>query len=380
MMPGDLMDATSRDPVKAAKKRAEQIRKGMVAYVETLQLVADAYGAHDWEALGYDSWDSYVDGEFGARVKLDVEQRRRAVEALRLAGMSTRAIGAAVGASEATVRRDLEAGASPDAPSQVTGVDGKSYPAQQPAEPAPPAAEETPAAEPDAEQPTGSCEACATALSPDEAKEGYRRCNECDPDGDHVEVEGVCTGCNPRTIEVPDPQPAGLPEAQLPDEWGPDPAAGGATTSAIPGNPSSEAPGEHDPDKEYRPWREYARGGLGRARHELRQITGDLLDADMVAERADGPLLDDLEKLASELLDFVARVRALRPPREDVWVAAQRHGTQFHRLVDDGSSTACGRSTHAGVILPRRSAEVGGLDGKPCPRCWPHGDGSGGSR
>ncbi len=45
-------------------------------------------------------------------------------------GMSTRAIGEVVGASEPTVRRDLEEGASFDAPDTVTGTDGRTYPAR----------------------------------------------------------------------------------------------------------------------------------------------------------------------------------------------------------------------------------------------------------
>lgn len=58
-------------------------------------------------------------------------QRREIVGALREQGHSLRAIAGAVGASEPTVRRDL-AGASHDAPDEVLGKDGKSYPARKP--------------------------------------------------------------------------------------------------------------------------------------------------------------------------------------------------------------------------------------------------------
>lgn len=62
------------------------------------------------------------------------EQRSEIVGSLRAHGLSTRAIGAALGTSEATVRRDLPS-ASDDAdgePARVHSLDGRSRPATQP--------------------------------------------------------------------------------------------------------------------------------------------------------------------------------------------------------------------------------------------------------
>lgn len=50
---------------------------------------------------------------------------------MRSEGMSTRAIGSALGTSEGTVRNDL-AGAQDYAPAPVTGTDGKTYAPRQP--------------------------------------------------------------------------------------------------------------------------------------------------------------------------------------------------------------------------------------------------------
>jgi hypothetical protein len=44
-----------------------------------------------------------------------------------------------------------------------------------------------------------ACEACNGEIDPDGVKAGYRRCEDCDSDGEHVEREpgGPCAGCNP---------------------------------------------------------------------------------------------------------------------------------------------------------------------------------------
>lgn len=57
-----------------------------------------------------------------------MEQRREIVAAMRAEGMSTRAIGSALGTSERTVRNDLRySGAQDYAPTPTTGMDGKTY-------------------------------------------------------------------------------------------------------------------------------------------------------------------------------------------------------------------------------------------------------------
>lgn len=127
------------------------------------ELIVEAYhgGAH--RALGYSSWDDYCTAEFGTtRIRMPKEDRQEVVTSLRDAGLSTRAISAAVGIDRKTVRSDLAeqvgemgppAGAEPrndrnddlrsdelldcetspvaepfaTTRSPVTGIDGKSY-------------------------------------------------------------------------------------------------------------------------------------------------------------------------------------------------------------------------------------------------------------
>ncbi len=105
-----------------ARRRVRRIRDGMKSYIHTLGDIAAAYAAEDWKTLGYLSWAAYVDKEFGAsQVGLPPEQRQKAVEELRLAGLSNRAIAAALNVGETTVRRD--AGAPNGAPIEGEIVD-----------------------------------------------------------------------------------------------------------------------------------------------------------------------------------------------------------------------------------------------------------------
>jgi hypothetical protein len=72
------------------------------------ELIERAYVKRAWRALGYDSWDSYVDEEFGtARFRLPREERAEVVTSLRDAGLSLRAISAATGVDKNTVSSDL---------------------------------------------------------------------------------------------------------------------------------------------------------------------------------------------------------------------------------------------------------------------------------
>ncbi|MGH3599122.1 MAG: hypothetical protein ACRDQH_02400 [Pseudonocardiaceae bacterium] len=135
----------------AARRRAEQIR----THVEDVKgLIVEAYQARDWETLGYANWADYCTDEFGGTIAIPREERGDVVFTLRHAGLSTRAIGAAIGVAHDTVRRDLSGGRdrppdpvpdlddevvdaeiveepSPptqaDEPARVTGTDGKSY-------------------------------------------------------------------------------------------------------------------------------------------------------------------------------------------------------------------------------------------------------------
>lgn len=100
-----------------ARQRSERIRSGMRVLAEWQVDVITAYARRDWDALGYGSWEAYLDGEFGEhRVRLPRAQRRDIVGSMAAANMSTRAIAAAVGTSDFTVREDIKAGARNHAP------------------------------------------------------------------------------------------------------------------------------------------------------------------------------------------------------------------------------------------------------------------------
>lgn len=113
---------------EAARARAERIRRGLAAIVPEIRA---AWTEKDWLALEYESYDAYMLGEFGGPVRLGREERGEAVVELRSAGMSTRAIGSALGVGTMTVSRELS-GVPNGTGDSVTGLDGKSYPASRP--------------------------------------------------------------------------------------------------------------------------------------------------------------------------------------------------------------------------------------------------------
>ena len=97
--------------------------------------IVAAYLGQAWIALGYVSWDALCDIEFeGAQLRVPREDRVEQVQSLRSAGLSTRAIGAALGVGVATVHRDLATvpSGTVDAPMSVRSINGKTYPATQP--------------------------------------------------------------------------------------------------------------------------------------------------------------------------------------------------------------------------------------------------------
>ncbi|MFD5814368.1 hypothetical protein [Streptomyces sp. NPDC127038] len=119
-----------------ARARADRIRSGMRVLAEWQTDVIAAYAARDWETLGYETWDAYLDGEYGEhRVRLPREQRREIVAGMSAAGMSTRAIGAAIGVHHDTVNRDVQSsvGFPTDEPRTVLSLDGRERPATRPA-------------------------------------------------------------------------------------------------------------------------------------------------------------------------------------------------------------------------------------------------------
>lgn len=130
-----LADGADTVPLNEADSRrlTERIKTllgSVTAQIDKLTaMVTTARSTNVHAALGYRSWSEYVVAEFGdAPLRLDREHRKQLVAALSGEGMSTRAIAPVVGASEGTVRNDLEAGAQDYAPdATVTGIDGKKY-------------------------------------------------------------------------------------------------------------------------------------------------------------------------------------------------------------------------------------------------------------
>ena len=88
-------------------------------HVEVLWgLIAAAYNGRAWIALGYESWDAYLDNEFQTnRLRLPREERAAVVASLRDSGLSQRAIAAATGLSQPTISRELsgDSNESPEA-------------------------------------------------------------------------------------------------------------------------------------------------------------------------------------------------------------------------------------------------------------------------
>ena len=97
------------------------------SWSDLTERIIEGHQRRAWLALGHGSWN-----EMCAQLNLprieDRDQRRELVADLRGSGMSTRAIGAALGASKSSVDRDL-AGVPNGTPDTVTGADGKRYPA-----------------------------------------------------------------------------------------------------------------------------------------------------------------------------------------------------------------------------------------------------------
>lgn len=114
-----VMQATTAE----AEERANRIRAGMA---EIAPLIFMAWKARDWQALGHKDWNAYVDAEFGGTPRLPVEQRRELVTEFASEGMSTRAIGKALGVSQPLVVSDLQV-IRTDHLAPVTGLDGKTY-------------------------------------------------------------------------------------------------------------------------------------------------------------------------------------------------------------------------------------------------------------
>jgi transposase len=80
------------------------------AVAELRELVPTIYTSGAWRVLGYDTWAAYCQAEVGARlVRIGKTDRQELVQLLAEEGMSGRAIAAALGVDEGTVRGDRRA-------------------------------------------------------------------------------------------------------------------------------------------------------------------------------------------------------------------------------------------------------------------------------
>lgn len=127
------MSSVERD-LGDARLRAERIRAGVSRVRAWVEDVTAAAVNGDWRTLGYESWDGYCDDVIGARIALPREERREFVLTMRESGLSTRAIGSALGVADQTVRADLgRVRDSTQLPDTVRSLDGRERPATQPA-------------------------------------------------------------------------------------------------------------------------------------------------------------------------------------------------------------------------------------------------------
>lgn len=267
-------NSTARD----ARSRASRIREGIHNYLATLALIAEAWEKGDWRALGYSNWESYVDAEYGAdRLRLPIEHRQKAVEELRLLGMSQRAIAATVGVSQEQVRRDLAQvtpNVSPEAKtSKVKGLDKKSYASTKP--------KATPKSKPQAEADA------ATSVAPvPEAK--------VEPP---VPDPLVAIGHKP-------PQPDAVVEKKQLR------ATNQAKPEPLPGSTeNNNAVDRSDPEVELRAWRKAFLKAIKQGKRPM-----SFTDTD-VAEKADDECFEELSRLAASLADFVGRLESKRPKK-----------------------------------------------------------------
>lgn len=140
---------------KFSEAEARELTDELRSDYGSLQVkISTAWQGRIWLALGYDSWQDYLDNEFrdvSLRPPKDLEEQ--VISELRAAGMSTRGIASAVDISHPTVYRRLrDAGVSnetpgttdrtaepsgtPAKPAPVIGLDGKAYQPQRPTPPA----------------------------------------------------------------------------------------------------------------------------------------------------------------------------------------------------------------------------------------------------
>lgn len=110
-----------------ARELTEQIAEGLA---DVHSLIVQAWEGRAWEALGYETWDGWIDANFrGLQLRPPREQRKEVVQSMREAGMSVRAISHATDLGVGTIHRATAGvpNGTPAESSNVVGLDGKSY-------------------------------------------------------------------------------------------------------------------------------------------------------------------------------------------------------------------------------------------------------------
>jgi hypothetical protein len=129
------LEIPAAEPVELTPEQARELTDRIRAGVTNLlPVIKEAFERRADRALGYESWHAYCDAELDG-IRLPIERRRAHVAELRGQGMSTRAIGAALGVSEGTVRNDLSTAQdyAVEQPEQVRSLDDRRRPATRPA-------------------------------------------------------------------------------------------------------------------------------------------------------------------------------------------------------------------------------------------------------
>jgi predicted transcriptional regulator len=124
---GNDPQLTKKEAVALTEKIKDDLQSAF------LQLIRAWRGRAD-KALGYSSWDQYIDREFkGRRIPWrDRQIRRELATRLHDEGMSSRAIGPALGVDHSTVVRDLQATGANAPDDTVQSLDGRDRPASRP--------------------------------------------------------------------------------------------------------------------------------------------------------------------------------------------------------------------------------------------------------
>lgn len=122
VLTGEVVDTFTEDEARA---HVDRMRSSLAIAAEH---VVEAWNRRIWTTLGYRTWEDFLDAEFG-EFELPKAQKHVLMVGLRNAGMSKRAIARTTGLSRDTVDRHLAQIRPPD---EVTGNDGKTYPATQP--------------------------------------------------------------------------------------------------------------------------------------------------------------------------------------------------------------------------------------------------------